>query len=319
MHRLAIGAAFIALLGGQALAQQQIDFAKVEIKATDLGHGVYEMEGAGGNLGVFTGPDGVLMVDTEFAPLADKIKAAIAKVSDKPLKFVIDTHWHGDHIGGNEPMAQAGAILESQDNVRLRMAKGQWNARANAMTPPAPSGALPSLTYTDEMTLHLNGETVRVIHAPAAHTDGDSLVYFTNANVLHTGDVYRSTGYPFIDLASGGTLAGTITAYEGILAMIDDKTKVLPGHGPIVKKKDIQTAHDMLVLVRDRVQKLIDQGKSEDEIVAAAPTKDIDKKWTGKGGFVTGDVMVRQTYESIKGILPPTGSTTGPASGKPAN
>jgi glyoxylase-like metal-dependent hydrolase (beta-lactamase superfamily II) len=258
---------------------------------------------------VLTGPDGVLVVDTQFAAMADKIKAAIAKVSDKPLKFVIDTHWHGDHIGGNEPMAQAGALVISQENVRARMAKGQWNARSNSMTPPAAPGALPAFTYGEELTLHFDGETVRVIHAPAAHTDGDSLIYFTDANVLHVGDVYRNTGYPFIDLASGGTLAGTITAYEKILAMIDDKSKVIPGHGPLAKKKDIQASHDMLVLVRDRVQKLIDADKSEDEIVAAAPTKDIDKKWTGKGGFVTGEVMVRQTYESIKGILPPTGPT----------
>lgn len=314
--RKLLPAAFL-FLALPAAAQQQIDFSKVEIKTTDLGHGLYEMEGAGGNLAVLTGADGVLMVDTEFAALADKIKGAIAKVSSKPLKFVINTHWHGDHVGGNEPMAQAGAVLISQDNVRVRMAKGQWNARSNSMTPPAAPGALPSLTYTDELTLHLDGETVRVIHAPSAHTDGDSLVYFTEANVLHTGDVYRNTGYPFIDLASGGTLAGTITAYEKILAMIDSRTKVVPGHGPAAKKKDIQASHDMLVTVRDRVQKLIDQGKSEDEIVAAAPTKDIDKKWTGKGGFVTGDVMVRQTYESIKGILPPTGPTA-PAA-KPAN
>ncbi|MFZ1989694.1 MAG: MBL fold metallo-hydrolase [Alphaproteobacteria bacterium] len=312
-HLIAIGAGLAALLSAPAFGQQQIDFTKVEIKTTDLGHGLYEMEGAGGNLAVLTGADGVLMVDTEFAPLAEKIKAAIAKASDKPLKFVIDTHWHGDHIGGNEPMAQAGAVLISQENVRLRMAKGQWNARANAMTPPAAPGALPSFTYTDALTLHLDGETVQVIHAPAAHTDGDSLIYFAGANVLHTGDVYRNTGYPFIDLASGGTLAGTITAYETILAMIDGKTKIIPGHGPLAKKKDIQASHDMLVLVRDRVQKLIDQGKNEDEIVAAAPTKDIDKKWTGKGGFVTGEVMVRQTYESIKGILPPTAPASKPS------
>jgi len=306
-----IAVAAIAALSIPAGAQQ-VDFSKIEIQTRSLGHGVYEMVGAGGNLGALAGDDGILMVDTEFAPLAEKIQAAAAKLSDKPIKYVVDTHWHGDHIGGNAPMAKAGAAIVSHENVRLRMEKGQYQARFNVTVPPAAADALPNITYQDELNLNFDGESVRIVHMPAAHTDGDSVVFFTNANVVHVGDVYRNTGYPFIDLGSGGTLAGTIAAYDKILSMIDGEAKIIPGHGPIAKKKDLQACRDMLVAVRDRVQALIDSGKSEDEIVAAKPTKAIDQKWTGKGGFMTGDLMVRQTYESIKGILPPTAPPEAP-------
>ena len=239
--------------------------------------------------------------------MLDHITAAIARLSDKPVKIVINTHAHADHFGGNEAMAKAGALIVAQDNVRVRMMKGQYIAAFNQTIPPSPPGALPAITYADAMTIHFDGETIELIHAPQAHTDSDSLVYFKRANVIHASGTFGpGATYPFFDLSSGGSLAGMISAEELMLGLAADNTKIIPDEGDPESKAAIQASHDMLVRVRASVRKLIDEGKSEDEAVAAKPTRDLDNTWVHKGGFVNGDVITRMAYDSLKGIKPPT-------------
>jgi glyoxylase-like metal-dependent hydrolase (beta-lactamase superfamily II) len=272
---------------------------------TDLGRGLYQMDSAGGNVLVLTGPDGVLMVDNSYAQLYDKIIAAVRKVSDKPIKYVINSHIHGDHHGGNEAMIKAGVTVIAHENVRSRMAKGGRDAFSNQPIPPAAPGALPIVTYRDAMTIHFNGETIELLHAPPSHTDSDTVVYFRNANVMFVGGIYgNNLNYPFIDIGMGGSLRGVIAAEEMILPMIDDNTRIFADQGSGERKRSMQASHDMLVAVRDRVQKLIDAGKSEDEVVAARPTQDFDETWVRPGSFFTGERMTRQVYRSLKSEAP---------------
>ena len=306
MKQVLIAAAAVALCSSAAVAQPRTDFSKVEIKTTDLGHGVYLLGWGSGDSLVLTGPDGVLLVDAAVAPLVDKIEAAIARLSDQPIRYVVNTHAHADHFGGNEALAKAGAVVIAQDNVRLRMAKGWYIAAFNQTIPPSAPGALPTITYADAMTIHMDGETVELIHVPHAHTDSDSLVYFSRANVIHASGTFSpGRAYPFFDLSSGGSLSGVIAAEAKILSLADDGTKVIPDEGEPASKGAIQASHDMLIRVRARVQKLIDSGKTEAQAVAAKPTRDLDGQWVPKGGFVTGDVFTRMAYESLKGIKPP--------------
>lgn len=299
----------IALCALPVAAQQPIDFSRVEIKTTDLGHGLYQMDSAGGNLLVLTGPEGVLLVDDSYAPLFDKITAAVRRVSDKPIKYVINSHIHGDHHGGNEAMIKAGVTVIAHENVRSRMAKGGRDAFSNQPIPPAAPGALPIVTYRETLTIHFNGETIELIHVPPSHTDSDTVVYFRNANVIFMGGVYgNNLNYPFIDIGMGGSLPGVIAAEEMILPMIDDGTRIFADQGSGERKTSMRASHDMLVAVRARVQRLIDEGKSEDEAVAARPTRDFDETWVKKGSFFTGEVMTRQAYRSLKAPTPPTAS-----------
>ncbi len=310
MKRVLIAAAVVALCHSTAAAQPRTDVSKLEIKTTDLGFGVYLLGWTGGDSLVLTGPDGVLLVDAAVAPMVDNLKAAIARLSDQPIRFVINTHAHADHFGGNEALAKAGALVVAQDNVRTRMAKGNYIAAFNQTIPPSAPGALPTITYADAMTIHLDGETVELIHAPHAHTDSDSLVYFRRANVIHASGTFGAdTTYPFFDLSSGGSLSGVIAAEEKILSLADDRTKVIPDEGEPATKGAIQASHDMLLKVRARVQTLIRKGKSEAEAEAARPTRDLDGRWVPKGGFITGDVFTRMAYDSLKGIKPPTAPT----------
>ena len=307
MKPVLIAAAMVALWCSPAAAQPRTDFAKVEIKTTDLGNGVYLLGWGGGDSLVLTGDDGVLIVDASVPQMVGKIQAAAARLSDKPIRFVINTHAHADHFGGNEAMAGAGAIVIAHDNVRIRMEKGQYIAAFNQTIPPSPPGALPVITYADAMTIHVDGETVELIHAPLAHTDSDSLVYFKRADVIHmSGTFGNDATYPFFDLSSGGSLAGMIAAQETALALADDRTRIIADEGEPATKAALQASHDMLVKVRARVQTLIDEGRSEDESVAAKPTRDLDAEWVHPGGFITGDVFTRMAYESLKGIRPPT-------------
>ena len=307
MKQSLIVAAVVALCCSPAAAQPRTDFSKVEIKTTDLGDGVYLLGWGSGDSLVLTGPDGVLLVDASVAPMVDKIKAAIARVSDQPIRFVINTHAHADHFGGNEALAKAGALVIAQDNVRVRMVKGNYIAAFNQTIPPSAPGALPAITYADAMTIHLDGETIELIHAPHAHTDSDSLVFFKRANVIHASGTFgNGQTYPFFDLSSGGSLAGVIAAEAKMLSLADDQTKIIADEGEPAGKAAIQASHDMLIRVRARVQKLIDAGKTEAQAVAAKPTRDLDRQWALKGGFITGDVFTRMAYESLKGIRPPT-------------
>jgi len=239
--------------------------------------------------------------------MGDKIKGAIAKVSDKPIKLIINTHAHADHFGANEALAKGGASIVAHDNLRERMAKGQYLAAFKQTIPPSPPAALPTLTYADAMTLHFDGETVQLFHPPGAHTDNDTLVHFKRANVIHaSGTIGGDGGYPFFDMSSGGSLAGMIAAEDKMLSLADDKTRIVADEGNPASTETLKASRDMLVTLRARVQRLIDEGKSEDEAVATKPTKDFDGKWVHPGNFVTGDTMTRLAYQSLKGVRPPT-------------
>jgi cyclase len=300
-------AAALAVLSCSSAAAQRIDYSKLEIKTTDLGHGVYLLGWKGGDSLILVGDDGVLLVDTSVAPMGDKIKAAIARVSDRPIKLIINTHAHVDHFGANEALAKGGAGIIAHENLRERMAKGQYLAAFNQTIPPSPPPALPTVTYADAMTVHFDGETVQLFHTPNAHTDNDTLVYFKRANVIHaSGTIGGDGGYPFFDMSSGGSLAGMIVAEDKMLSLADDKTRIVADEGDPASTQTLKASRDMLVALRARVQKLIDEGKSEDEAVAAKPTKDFDARWVHQGNFVTGDTMTRLAYQSLKGVRPPT-------------
>ncbi len=288
----------LILLGGMSLtvaAQQNFD--TVTVTTQTLAGSVSMLLGSGGNIAVSVGPDGVLMIDDQFAPLAPKIKAAIAKLSPGAVRFLINTHWHGDHSGGNEVFGRDGALIVAHDNVRNRMGTDQFLKLFNQKVPAAPGIALPVVTFAESVTFHLNGDDIHVIHVANAHTDGDAIIHFAKANVIHMGDTYFNGGYPFIDTGSGGSLVGVIKATESALAMIDDKTKVIPGHGPVGTKADLKTYHDLLVTIRDRINKIIAEGKTVDQVIAAKPLADLDAKY-GKG-FMGPDMFLRIIYESL--------------------
>jgi glyoxylase-like metal-dependent hydrolase (beta-lactamase superfamily II) len=300
-------AATIGWLACSPAAAQGVDYSKLEITTTDLGHGVYLLGWRGGDSLILVGDDGVLLVDTSVAPMGDKIKAAIAKLSDRPIRLIINTHAHADHFGANEALAKGGAAIVAHDNLRERMAKGQYLAAFNQTIPPSAPAALPTITYADAMTVHFDGETVQLFHPPNAHTDNDTLVHFKRANVIHaSGTIGGDGGYPFFDMSSGGSLAGMIGAEDKMLALADDKTRIVADEGDPASTATLKASRDMLVALRARVQKLIDEGRSEDEAVAAKPSKDFDDRWVHQGNFVTGDAMTRLAYQSLKGVRPPT-------------
>jgi glyoxylase-like metal-dependent hydrolase (beta-lactamase superfamily II) len=287
MLRIGIAAAATAmLLAGVAIAQQlppaappPPDFSKVEIKTTDLGDNVYMLEGQGGNITVAVAKDGIIMVDGEFAPLHDKIKTAIAAISNQPIKYLINTHFHGDHTGGNEPFAKDGVTVVSEVNVRNRLAAGTTNGLTGARTPPAPQGALPSKTYTGVFKIRLRGRVADLRHIANAHTDGDTYVWFKTANVLSTGDTFTNARYPNIDFANGGNIKGMIAATDGYLKLTNAKTRIVPGHGPVADRAALMEYRTMLITARDRMAKLVKEGKSEDDVIAAKPFADLDAKW----------------------------------------
>jgi len=254
-------------------------FSKVEIKTIKLGHGIYMLMGQGGNIAISVGEDGVFMVDDQFAPLTPKIKKAIKDISAKPIRFMINTHWHYDHTGGNENLGKEGVVIVAHDNVYKRMSKDGFIKAFNKKVPAAPKVALPVITFNDEVTFHLNNLEIEVVHRKNAHTDGDSMVFFKSANIIHMGDTFFNTMYPFIDASSEGSIDGIINTANFVLGIADDKTKIIPGHGPLGDKKALLEYRDMLVTLKNRMQKLMDDGKSMDQIIALKPTADFDKKW----------------------------------------
>jgi glyoxylase-like metal-dependent hydrolase (beta-lactamase superfamily II) len=237
------------------------------------------LEGQGGNITVAAAKDAVIMVDGEYAPLHDKIRAAISVISNQPVKYLINTHFHGDHTGGNAPFAKDGAIVVAHVNVKNRLAAGTANGLTGARTPPAAPDALPSKTYTDAFKIMLPGRVADLKHAANAHTDGDTYVWFKTANVLATGDTFTNGRYPNIDFANGGNISGMIAATNAYLKLVNDKTRIVPGHGPVADKATLAEYRTMLVTARDRMARLVKDGKSEDDVVAAKPFADLDAKW----------------------------------------
>jgi cyclase len=279
MHRLAGLVSLLAVAtlcqAGDALAQGR-DFSDVEVTAHHVAGGVYYLEGSGGNIGLSVGEDGVVMIDDQFAPLTDKIVAAIRELSDGDIRFVINTHVHGDHTGGNENLGRMGVLILARDEVRVRLAETQ-----------APE-ALPVLTYSESITIHLNGDEVHAFPVPPAHTDGDSYIHFRDADVLHLGDVFRTTGFPYIDLDNGGTIEGTIAALGVAIGMAGPDTKIIPGHGAVSTREDVIEFRDMILDVSARVARLVDEGRSFEEIVDARPTAQYEAKWGDPERFLTG-------------------------------
>jgi cyclase len=308
MARILSAAAAAALFcfAGFALAQNTPpappappDFSKVEIKTTDLGHDTYMLQGQGGNITVAVDADGVIMVDGEFAPLHDKIKAAIAAVTQQPVKYLINTHYHGDHSGGNAPFAADGVKVVAQENVKKRLAEGTTNALTGNKTPPAAPEALPAQTYGDRLVLKVKGRSAALAHIQAAHTDGDTYVYFKDANVLSTGDIVTVGGrYPNIDVGAGGNIKGMVAGVDTFIKVANDQTKIVPGHGPLLTKADLKTYRALLVDAEGRVAKLVKAGKTIDEAVAAKPLADLDAK---AGANQQGsDNFVKLIYLSLK-------------------
>lgn len=274
-----------------ALAQGQQDFSTVEIKVHPVSGNVYYLEGSGGNVGVSIGDDGVIMVDDQFAPLTDKLVAAIRTLSQQPIRFVINTHIHPDHTGGNENLGKMGIPIVAHDNVAVRLAQGVNGG------PPAAPDARPAVTYADSVTLHLNGDTVRVVKVPAAHTDGDSIIHFVGANVIHAGDVFRTTGYPGVDAGNGGTVQGTLETLQILIDLAGPQTKIVPGHGVVSDRAALIEFRDMVAEVRQRISALIRQGMTLEQVVAAKPTADLDARWGSFERFLPG------FYDALKADL----------------
>jgi glyoxylase-like metal-dependent hydrolase (beta-lactamase superfamily II) len=271
-----LAGAFLAWAG--AAAAQQTDYSAVTVKTTDLGHHTYMLQGAGGNVTIAVGDDGVIMVDSEFAPLHEKLKAAIAAVTKQPVRYLVNTHFHGDHSGGDKGFAEEGAIVVAQINVKKRLAQGTVDGLRGRKTPGVTGDALPSKTYRNALTLKVKGRTAQLRHPANAHTDGDTYVWFAGANVLATGDTVTLGRYPNIDFANGGNIKGMIRATETYLKLANDETKIVPGHGPLGDKKAVAAYRTMLIEARSRIAKLINAGKSEQEAVAARPFAGLDTK-----------------------------------------
>jgi cyclase len=261
VRRLASLLVLSALVAPVALVAQGRDMSQVQIRAHPVADGIYYLEGQGGNIGLSVGEDGVVMIDDQFAPLTDRILAAIRQINPGEIRFVINTHMHGDHTGGNENLGRMGILILARDAVRVRMA-----AAANAV-----EEALPVLTFSEPISIHLNGGTVRTIPVPPAHTDGDSYIHFVEADVLHLGDVFRTVGYPYIDLANGGTLQGTLDALGVAIGMAGPNTKIIPGHGTLATRADVMAFRDMILDVQTRVAAMVAQGRTIDQILAARP------------------------------------------------
>lgn len=268
----------LAVASSPLLAQ---NFDTVQVRTVPVAPGLNMLMGAGGNIGVSAGPDGVFLVDDQYAPLTEKIVAAIRSFSDRPIRFVLNTHWHGDHTGGNENMGKAGVLLVAHDNVRRRMSVDQFQEAFNRTVPAAPKGALPVVTFNETVTFWLNDDEIHAFHVDNAHTDGDAIIHFRRANTIHMGDTYFNGLWPFIDLASGGSVDGMIGAADAVLKMVNGDTRIIPGHGPLSNPTELRAFRDMLAAIRDRVRAEIAQGKTVEQVLAGNVTAQWDAKVTG--------------------------------------
>ena len=276
-------------------ASAQTDFSKVQMKATKVAGNVYMLEGAGGNIGVSVGDDGLLIVDDQFAPLADKIRAALKGIADKKLHFILNTHWHGDHTGGNVAFGPEATII-AHDNVRKRLSTEQKSAVFNSTTPPSPKEALPVITFDQTLTVHFNGEDISAIHYPHGHTDGDSVIFFSASNVVHLGDDFFAGRFPFVDLESGGSVEGLIKNVGELITKIPNDAKLIPGHGPISTLDDLKSYHRMLQQTTEIVRGKIKAGKTLDQI----KSEGLPAEWAPWGtGFIKTDRWVETIYRSL--------------------
>jgi cyclase len=284
---------------GLSVAQDE-DFSKVQMKVTKVAGNVYMIEGSGGNIGASVGDDGIVIVDDQYAPLADKIQAALKSITDKPVRFIINTHYHGDHTGGNAYFQKQAPII-AHDNVRKRLESGGPVGNGGSIhmdAKPASKEALPIITFDHDVTVHLNGEDIRALFFPAGHTDGDSIIFFPKSNVVHMGDDFVTYGFPFIDVDSGGSINGMIDGVEKVIAQVPADVKIIPGHGPISSVDDVKAYLKMLKETRDVVQKALAQGKTLDQMKEAkllAPWK----KYSGD--FINEDTFLETLYDSLTG------------------
>ena len=285
----------VSLLFVVTASAQQPDYSKVQMKATKVAGNVYMLEGAGGNIGVSVGDDGLLIVDDQFAPLADKIRAALKGIADKKLHFILNTHWHGDHTGGNVVFGPEATII-AHDNVRKRLATEQKSAVFNSTTPPSPKEALPVITFDQTLTVHFNGEEIRAIHYPKGHTDGDSVIFFSASNVVHLGDDFFAGRFPFVDLESGGSVEGLVKNIGELITKIPADAKLIPGHGPISTLDDLKSYYRMLQQTTEIVRGKIKAGKTLDQI----KTEGLPAEWAPWGtGFIKTDRWVETIYKSL--------------------
>lgn len=300
MNKMALMIVLTTVLGlgvNQSIKAHGEQRPEITIKTEKLSDGLYVLFGRGGNIGLSIGEDGAYIIDDQFGPLSDKIKSAIDNISEQPVKFVINTHWHGDHVGGNENFAKSGSIIVAHDNVRKRMSTEQVSTLSGNTTPASPEAALPVVTFDSELSLHLNGDKMRVYHVANAHTDGDAIIYFENDNVLHMGDTYFNIGYPFIDTGSGGTIDGYIAAVERGLELSNKDTKIIPGHGPMSNKAELQEFVNMLKDLRNKIQSLKADGKSLEQVIAAKPSAQYDEK-SGQA-FIKPQQIVTFIYNTL--------------------
>lgn len=289
---LAAAAAFATVANAQAVQ----DFSKVEIKATALAKDFYTLEGQGGTIGVLVGPDGVFMVDTQFAPLSDRIAAAIAKLTPRKVRWVVNTHVHGDHTGGNENFGRMGATIIAREELRNRLMHPQPGQNGQPVAPTAAIG-LPTVTYVNRMLMHVGEQEVQLIAVPRAHTDGDTMVWFPGLDAVMTGDFYRAVGWPNVDIRNGGSLQGLIDGLGQVIGRAGPNTRIIPGHGPVVDRMAVMAHRDLVLMVRERVAALVAQGKTEDEVVAARVTADLDARVQQPG--TSAERFVRQVYAEV--------------------
>lgn len=291
------GCALLAVCSSVCFAQNA---PEVTVRTELVAPAVFVLYGSGGNIGVSDGADGIFLIDDQYAVMTPKVTDALAKISSRPPRFVLNTHWHSDHTGGNENLAARGTVVVAHDQVRVRMNSEQFSEFFQSKTPASPSGALPVVTFSDSLSLHVNGDELRGDYAPNAHTDGDVFIHFRKANVIHTGDLMFAGLYPFIDLDSGGSVNGLLAAVDRMLAIADDKTRIIPGHGEVTGRAGLVAYREMLAVTSGRVRDLVKAGKSVDQVLAARPNADYDAKlaWS----FITAERYLQILYRDAASL-----------------
>ncbi|HWN07263.1 MAG TPA: MBL fold metallo-hydrolase [Steroidobacteraceae bacterium] len=284
----------VAILLAACVGSAAAENPEPTVRTETVGSGVYVLYGSGGNIGASVGPDGVFLIDDQYAVMTPKVTEALSKIAPQPPRFVLNTHWHDDHTGGNENLAEKGSVIVAHDNVRVRMSAEQFNKFFDRTTPASPAGALPMVTFNDSASFHLNGEELRGYHVPQAHTDGDVFIHFRKANVIHTGDIMFAGMYPFVDLDSGGSVAGVIAAVDRMLELADGKTRIIPGHGEVTDRAGLEAYRDMLASTSRRMRELVKSGKTIEQVLAEKPFAALDG--TLAWSFITAERYVRILY-----------------------